>query len=144
MTEDQKAEIRGLLPESTLYNDDGSPHESFLKRDLNWRYATRRLQEEIASGMLDPKWQADAAKAMEERAFGEFDAFKENQYEEFWGQKQKVPSDALAGKSATLTLCDLVLGGAFKVGDVWSYVRCFGSNLVEKDCTVCVPMLLAL
>ena len=143
MTEEEKATIRNLLPENTPYNEDGTPSMEFLKYDNDWRNGIRQLQEEVGSGRLDPEWQTDAAQAMEERAAGVFDAFKEQQYEEFWGQKQKVSSHAVAGKSSKVTLGELVSGGVFKVGDVWSYTRSFGlEHLVEKDCTVCVAVLL--
>ena len=143
MTEEEKATIRSLLPENTPFDDDGTPSAEFLKYNTDWRNGIRQLQEEVGSGRLDPEWQADAAQAMEERAAGEFDAFKEQQYEEFWGQKQKVSSHAVAGKSSQVTLEELVFGGVFLVGDVWSYTRSFGSkHLIEKDCTVSITVLL--
>ena len=77
---------------------------------------------------------------MEERAAGDFDKFKEEEYEEFWGQKQKLRYDVLAGEMTTLKLEVLVDAGIFSVGDIWSYTRGFGRGrskiLVEKDVTV--------
>ena len=75
---------------------------------------------------------------MEERSRGDFDAWKENEFEEFWGQKQKVAHTARAGVATNIKLEKLVNQGLFRIGDVWSYVRCFGRGeqavVVEKDC----------
>ena len=77
---------------------------------------------------------------MEERAAGEFDDFKEKEFEEFWGQKQRLPNKVLAGEMTTLKLETLVEAGMFRVGDVWSYSRNIGrgkeKTLLEKDVTV--------
>lgn len=78
---------------------------------------------------------------MEERAAGKFDAWKEQEFEEFWGQKQKLDYSAIAGESAKLKLDVLLKNNYFKVGDEWSYSRVFGRGgekvHVEKDGTVC-------
>ena len=74
---------------------------------------------------------------MEERAQGKFDKWKEEQFEEFWGQKQKVDPKALAGQSSTVKLHRLIEADLCKVGDLWSYSRIFGKGkarvLVEKE-----------
>lgn len=92
---------------------------------------------------MDPKWQAQAAAAMEMRAAGEFDDFKEQEYEAFWGQKQELPQRVLAGDASRVRLEEMVNAGVFKVGDVWSYSRAFGrrkATLVEKEVTVRHPV----
>lgn len=92
---------------------------------------------------MDPKWQAQAAAAMEMRAAGEFDDFKEQEYEAFWGQKQELPQRVLAGDASRVRLEEMVNAGVFKVGDVWSYSRAFGrrkATLVEKEVTVSLPV----
>lgn len=77
---------------------------------------------------------------MEERAQGKYDKFKEEQFEEFWGQKQKLDSDVIAGKSSTVKLGTLVENGVVRVGDVWRYSRCFRRGdeklLLEKEVRV--------
>ena len=77
---------------------------------------------------------------MEERAAGNFDKFKEQEFEEFWGQKQKVNTKLLAGDVTKVKLGDLIAENTFKVGDVWSYSKGNGkgksSFVVEKDVTV--------
>ena len=97
----------------------------------------RQYQVDLGEGRLDPTWLAEAAAAMEERARGDFDRFKEEQFEEFWGQKQKVDSKALAGQSSTVKLHRLIDAGLCKEGDLWSYSRVFGQGKakvhVEKE-----------
>lgn len=134
-------EIRETLPSSVPINPDGySIPMTFFKYDPDFRRGIREFQEDLGSGRLDPKWQAAAAEAMEERAQGRFDSYKENQFEAFWGQKQKLNHDALAGESAKIKLDVLIQNQTFKVGDCFSYSRMFGRGkngvLVEKDCKV--------
>ena len=76
---------------------------------------------------------------MEERAAGKLDKYKDDQYEEFWGQKQKLARHVIAGDMTNLKLNVLVKAGVYRVGDVWSFARAFGRAdkvLVEKDATV--------
>lgn len=134
-------DIRETLPPNVPTNPDGySIPMKFFKHDSDFRRGIREFQEDLASGRLDPKWQADAAQAMEERARGDFDAYKENQFEAFWGQKQKLNHDVLAGESTKIKLELLIQNEVFKVGDYFSYSRVFGRGksgvLVEKDCKV--------
>ncbi len=134
-------DLRETLPSDVPINPDGySIPIAFFKYDPDFRRGIREFQEDLSSGRLDPKWQADAAQAMEERARGEFDAYKENQFEAFWGQKQKLSHDALAGESTKIKLDLLIQNDIFKVGDYFSYSRVVGRGksgvLVEKDCKV--------
>lgn len=112
----------------------------FLKYDPDFRRGIREFQEDLSTGRLDPEWQAAAAEAMEERASGEYDAYKENKYEEFWGQKQKLSFDVLAGEATTLKLETLIENGVFKVGDEVVFSRAIGRKekrvLIEKECKV--------
>ena len=134
-------DIRETLPPNVPSNPDGySIPMTFFKYDPDFRRGIREFQEDLASGRLDPEWQADAAQAMEERARGEFDSYKEDQFEAFWGQKQKLNHDALAGESTKIKLELLIQNGLFKVGDSFNYSRVFGRGkngvLVEKECKV--------
>ena len=134
-------DLRETLPPNVPVNPDGySIPMAFFKYDPDFRRGIREFQEDLGSGRLDPKWQADAAQAMEERARGEFDAYKEDQFEAFWGQKQKLNHDALAGESTKIKLDLLIQNAIFKVGDYFSYSRVFGRGksgvLIEKDCKV--------
>ena len=134
-------DLREILPSDVPINSDGySIPITFFKYDPDFRRGIREFQEDLSSGRLDPKWQADAAQAMEERARGEFDVYKENQFEAFWGQKQKLSHDALAGESTKIKLDLLIQNDIFKVGDYFSYSRVVGRGksgvLVEKDCKI--------
>jgi len=96
----------------------------------------RLFQEDLAAGRYDPKWLEDAHEAMEKRAKGHFDDWKERNREEFWGQKQKVDWTTLSGDSAQYTLVDLVKAGSFEVGDIWSLRRGGQGVKVEKEAKV--------
>lgn len=101
----------------------------------------RLFKEDLENGRYDPSWLADAAEAMEMRANGDFDSWKERNREAFWGQKQKHDFNALAGDSAQHSLDDLVRACCFQVGDVWRLERGMGIGkkdrvLVEKEAQV--------
>lgn len=89
---------------------------------------------------MDPEWQRQAAQAMEERAAGEFDDFKEREFEQYWGQKQKVEWNVLAGHASKVRLEELLREGLFHVGDVWRFDHTWGRGKdairVEKDCKI--------
>ena len=134
-------DLRETLPSNVPVNPDGySIPMKFFKYDPDFRRGIREFQEDLGSGRLDPKWQADAAQALVARARGDFDAYKEEQFEAFWGQKQKQNHDALAGESTKIKLDLLVQNGLFKVGDYFSYSRVIGRGksgvLIEKECKV--------
>lgn len=99
-------------------------------------------QEDLSQGRLDPGWQHDGLVAMERRVRGEFDAWKEGEVEAFWGQKQKLSYDVVAGESGRIKLETLVAAGCWEVGDVWLYARAFGKSKgavkIEKEATVSV------
>ena len=100
LDEDDKREIISLLP-SGVHPDpnptdkDGTPAtisplpQNYLRYDNHWRGAIRRFKEELGGGFYEPQWQRLAKKAGHERAAGHFDQFKEREFEEFWGQKQR-------------------------------------------------------
>ncbi|KAG5303384.1 hypothetical protein I7I50_10132 [Histoplasma capsulatum G186AR] len=153
LDEDEKKEIIALLPDDIQRHADPGPNaegqedprnfiipplpESFVRYSNSWRDAIRQFQFDLQTGRYDPEWQRQAAAAMEERAQGKYDKFKEEQFEEFWGQKQKLDSDVIAGKSSTVKLGTLVENGVVRVGDVWRYSRCFRRGdeklLLEKE-----------
>ena len=58
------------------------------------------------------------SQAMEERARGDFDDYKEGEYEEFWGQKQKLHYQARAGEAQQVRLGELLNAGVLRVGQV--------------------------
>lgn len=46
-----------------------------------------KFKEDLGIGLYGKYWQEKASKAMEERACGTFDAWKEREAERFWGQR---------------------------------------------------------
>ncbi|PGH17261.1 hypothetical protein AJ80_04903 [Polytolypa hystricis UAMH7299] len=152
LDEDEKKQILALLPENIHPNaEPADPEgenyaipplpESFVRYSNSWRDGVRGYQQDLQNGKYDPEWQRQAAVAMEERARGRFDKFKEDQYEEFWGQKQKLDHYVIAGDSSKVKLEELIKHGVVRVGDVWKYSRSFGKKsekktLVEKEVKV--------
>ncbi len=141
LTKEDWEELREVLPPSVPLSSDGySIPIDFFKYDADFRRGIREFQEDLSTGRLDPGWQEAAGAAMEERARGDFDSYKENQFEEFWGQKQKLDWKAVAGESAKLKLDVMIQNGVFKEGDYFSYSRVAGRAkarvMVEKECKV--------
>ncbi|KAI9669820.1 MAG: hypothetical protein M1817_004561 [Caeruleum heppii] len=115
--------------------------EQFLKYDPDWRTAIRVFQEDLSAGRYDPLWLEQAGAAMEERAHGDFDAWKAREYEAFWGQKQKMQSHVLAGFSAKIRCADLISADVLHPGDVWAFSRTFKQGkgpllVMEKEVQV--------
>lgn len=156
LDESEKREILSLLPAHVHPNPDPDPDnpdakipplpENFLRYDNHWRYGLRQWQVDLEAGRLDPKWQRQAAQAVKERAEGKFDKFKEQQFEQFWGQKQKIDYRLTAGESSKVKLETLIEHGVVRVGDVWKHSRSFRKTapgehiLVEKEAKVIWPV----
>ena len=138
LSEEEQAQIRKLLPETALA--DGAPTEDFLKYSPDWREGVRVFQDEVRVGHHEPEWLEEANEARRERAAGLFDKHKDAEFEEFWGQKQRVDPRAQAGDAVKVVLGDMIKANLFVVGDIWSYARSFGRGksaiLVEKECLV--------
>lgn len=114
--------------------------ESFLRYSNHWRNGVRQFQVDLENGRYDPEWLRQAAEASQERAEGRFDKFKEEEFEQFWGQKQKLNYSVIAGESSRVKLVTLIEEGLVRVGDVWKYSRSFGKGgsriLVEKEAKI--------
>ncbi|EER29979.1 hypothetical protein CPC735_012970 [Coccidioides posadasii C735 delta SOWgp] len=150
LDEDEKREILSLLPAGTHPNPDGNPEDpesqieplpyEFLRYSIPWRDAVRQFQDDLQNGRYDPEWQRQAHEAVEERAAGKFDKWKEEQFEEFWGQKQKIDRGVIAGESSKIKLETLVENDLIQVGDIWKFTRVVRRGkekiLVEKEVKV--------
>ena len=95
----------------------------------------------MEQGKYEPEWLRQAAQAMEERAAGKFDNWKEREFEEFWGQKQKLSHGVIAGTTSGVKLMTLVEYNFIQVGDVWKFTRVFrmeggGTLHIEKEIKV--------
>ncbi|KAL1619261.1 hypothetical protein SLS56_010204 [Neofusicoccum ribis] len=145
---EQQSKIISLLPNAPALNPDpGNPTVSLpnipqqvLACNSAFKADIAMFQDDLSEGRLDPDWQHDGLVAMERRARGEFDAWKEAEMESFWGQKQKLSYDVVAGESSKIKLEALVAAGCWEVGDVWLYTRTFGKGKgqmkVEKEATI--------
>lgn len=152
LEEDEKREILGLLPEGThptpepeATPDDPDPKiaplpQSFIRYSNNWRDGIRQFQLDLQNGRYSDGWLRQAEKARQQRTEGDFDAFKEREFEQFWGQKQKVDYRVLTGESSRVRLKTLVKEGVFLPGDIWKYSYVFGRDServhVEKEAKV--------
>ena len=92
-----------------------------VRTNSTLREACNRFQNNLADGRYTDAWLQKAQHAMKERIKGKFDSWKEREMEAFWGQKQKVDWNALAGESSKYTLPDLIKGGCFQNGDVFRF-----------------------
>lgn len=147
MDKEEQQQILYLLPDHVhphpyAGEDDKIPAlpESFLRYSNHWRDGVRQFQVDLENGQYDPKWVKQAKKAVQERAAGDFDKFKEQEFEEFWGQKQKFDRSLAAGESSQVKLGTLVEHGVVRAGDTWKLSRGFGHGrkiMVEKEAKVC-------
>ncbi|KAL2871345.1 uncharacterized protein BJX67DRAFT_342030 [Aspergillus lucknowensis] len=148
LSEDEKKEILYLLPADTHPNPHPPPDdpdakipplpESFLRYSIHWRDAIRHFQLDLQNGRYDPRWLREAEEAVQQRAAGKFDKFKEEEFEEFWGQKQKMDRTLVAGQSSAVKLCTLIEHGVIRKGDVWKWSRGFAKpkTLIEKEARI--------
>ncbi|KAL4872074.1 hypothetical protein BDV12DRAFT_5983 [Aspergillus spectabilis] len=148
LEESEKKQILDLLPSDTHPNPDpplDDPDakipplpEQFLRYSYEWRAGIRHFKENLQYGRYDPGWIREAEEAVQQRAAGKFDKFKEQEFEEFWGQKQKMDRGLAAGESSRTKLCTLVQNGAVRKGDVWKWSRTFSKEkvLIEKEARI--------
>ncbi|CAI7564530.1 unnamed protein product [Penicillium viridicatum] len=150
LEESDKREILALLPpdvhpEAQAASDDPDAKippipDSFIRYSNNWRDGIRQFQLDLQNGRYDPEWLRQAQEAREQRENGDFDDFKEREYEQFWGQKQKVGRDATAGESARVKMGTLINEGVIQLGDIWKFYYVYGRGpgriVVEKEVRV--------
>ncbi|KAJ5778899.1 hypothetical protein N7457_006619 [Penicillium paradoxum] len=147
LDESEKREILALLPPDVhpeaqaISNDldakiDPLP-ESFIRYSNNWRDGVRQFQLDLQNGRYDPEWLHQAQVAREQRENGDFDNFKEREYEQFWGQKQRVVWAAPAGESARVKMKTLIDEGVIQLGDIWKFYYVYGKGpgrtVIEKE-----------
>jgi hypothetical protein len=150
LEEDEKREILALLPADThpaseLPSDDPNTKipplpESFVRYSNNWRDGIRQFQLDLENGRFDPEWLRQAEQARRKRENGDFDSFKEREFEKFWGQKQRTRDTAASGESSKVKLTQLIEAGVFLVGDVWRFSYCYGKGqdrlVIDKEVRV--------
>ncbi|KAF8539095.1 Asx homology domain-containing protein [Trichophaea hybrida] len=143
MSADDYNSLIALLPaEDILYptNSDLSAADPApiinpaLFDSVFFKEGIRNYQFDLSCGKYEPEYIAKGEQARKRRMTGEFDAWKDAQFELHWGDKQKFYHDAVAGESSKVKLADLVKHHQFKVGDVFSMRRSFAGGLaVRKD-----------
>lgn len=151
LSDTEKELLVSLLPKDaegrTLHmQNSGTPEGAvdarFLRSDVDFLNGVSRFQEDIREGRLDDEWLRQGVVAHEERKAGNFDDFKDNEYESFWGHKQKLSHDVTAGFTAKTKFDALCAEGVIQVGDVFCYARKFaatgthGEVLIEKHVKV--------
>lgn len=95
-----------------------------LVHNDNMSSAVATYQNNLTSGRNDPQWQKDAMTASIQRANGEFDEFKEQQFEAFWGQHQDFPAKVTSCHTTKDHMEKLFVGGdCFKPGDFIRHTR---------------------
>ena len=145
--------IRDLVAPHIPVNAEGLPTKDYLKYDTDFRQSVRIFQSDLGAGRFDPEWQRQAAEAMEERANGQFDQWKEQNFEQFWGEKA-VPTvsaqpnvrvdkkaEGPGTGSTQVRLMHMFRGGAFQIGDMWNCTWLFkdkhtGDVVFEKQLEV--------
>ncbi|KAJ6016865.1 hypothetical protein N7451_000244 [Penicillium sp. IBT 35674x] len=150
LDEDEKRQILDLLPADTHPNpdppaDDPSAKipplpDSFVRYSNNWRDCIRQFQIDLQNGRYDPEWLRQADQARKERENGDFDSFKDREYEEFWGQKQKLDKSLASGEASKVKLITLINEGVIQVGDVWRFNYVYGKGadriVIDKEARV--------
>lgn len=157
MDENDKRKILALLPADT--HPDAELQEdkpdakipplptSFLRYSNNWRDGIRQFQIDLENGRYDPEWLRQAENARKEREKGDFDSFKEREFEQFWGQKQNFDKRLPAGESAKIKLSQLIDHGVIQLGDIWRFRFGFGKPggdnhiTIDKEARVCTSAL---
>ncbi|KAL5339706.1 Asx homology domain-containing protein [Aspergillus crustosus] len=148
LEESEKKEILDLLPSDTHPNPDPPPGDpdakipplpaTFLRSSDDWRSDISHFQLNLQSGRYEPGWIREAEEAVQQRAAGKFDKFKEQEFEEFWGQKQKMDRNLAAGESSKTKLSTLVKHDIVRKGDIWRWSRTFAKEkiLIEKEARI--------
>lgn len=83
---------------------------------------------DIAEGKYTPENQAAIIEARKRSEAGEFNEFKDNKFEQFWGQKQRVNYEAVAGDTREVKITTLAKHQVLRVGDVFALRRSFGNG----------------
>lgn len=83
------AETQQLLSKIKGGETEDTRPQSFMVSNVCFRTDVAKFQEDLTNGHLAKTWQAAAEQAVVERAAGEYDAWKAEEAELWWGQKSK-------------------------------------------------------
>lgn len=144
LSDDARAEIVSKIPNTLrhemMIGDDGQPRPNlkFLEKNSTFKSFINQALNDVVNGLNEPNWLAQAYNAHCKRSYGKFDDFKDKNYEEFWGVKQRLASNAIAGTSAHHNLGEMIDREVVKPGDVFKYSRSFRnrSMVIKKEAEV--------
>jgi len=147
---EEQAECLSHLPPSDILHIEGGDGstgnlavnlvDGFFERNLTLQDDFRTFQDDLSEGRFLPSFIERAANARKRRLQGEFDKWKDNQYELWWGQNQKLATGMLAGDTTRLKLADMARGRMLFEGDVWLYCRTFKGCLTIKKEILCTQI----
>lgn len=118
-----------MYPPSTDVTDTATPQATLVDDFWDNPQLLMRIshvEADIAEGKYTPENQAAIIEARKRSEAGEFDEFKDNKFEQFWGQKQRVNYEAVAGDTREVKITTLAKHQVLRVGDVFSLRRSFG------------------
>jgi hypothetical protein len=85
----QDATNKALLAKISAGDTEGTRPPAFTLSNTCFRTDVAKFQDDLRNGHLAKTWQAAAEQAVIARAAGEFDQWKAEEAEEWWGQKSK-------------------------------------------------------
>lgn len=145
LSPEEQRECLSLLPDvDKIRTNDGLETlvPDFFTNNPCLHDSLRDFQERLAAGLLTPLHIKKLNDASRDRAEGKADTFKDEQFERFWGEKQRLDHSVTAGETSSLKLATMITNGIFQVGDTFRYARTFGLGrgkarrkvVVEKEC----------
>ncbi|KAI8824839.1 ASXH domain-containing protein [Fimicolochytrium jonesii] len=114
--------------------------ERFFNHNRHLRESVHEFQANLGNGFYEPQeWEAMVRGREGSRR--EFDEWKEQHYEEVWGEQldQDEAGDEVASLAKTITLKDMCKAGVIRKADRLLYKKNFGGSLnisVEKTVTI--------
>lgn len=83
----QDSTNQGLLTKINAGETEGTRPSAFTLANDCFRTDVAKFQEDLKNGHLAKTWQTAAEQAVIERAAGEYDRWKAEEAESWWGQK---------------------------------------------------------
>jgi len=136
-TEEQK-KLVGMLPQLPGHGrkEDGTyPNEDialYLANSQAFQAECRNWQDDLAAGRFKPTWRKAAGEAMEHRAKGVMDEWKEKEREPLYGAYSQL-NEMDEEKALQIHLKDLIADDLFHVGDTWWYRYSYGKASAQTQ-----------
>lgn len=120
-----------MLPDVDKLDNDVDPcffsHNQFLQS------AITDFQDALFNGQYTVEFQRSLAT---ERAKTQTDDWKDEQFEEYWGQKYDAMTRGLAGDSSAVKISDMAKHGLIRIGDVWRLSRPVYNVKVQAEAVI--------